>query len=158
MKKRVRANSQGYMYVMCKEHPRATSKGYVLEHLLVVEKALGRYIQPNENVHHKNGIKDDNRLENLEVMTRREHSRLHGYKKEKVQVLLKCPFCGILFYRPTRLTHLSSCSRGGGSKRLYTACSRQCNGRLQANVKWGHIGKEDYSIRIKANIIAIGTF
>lgn len=55
---------------MLPEHPRADKKGYVLEHIIIMEEALGRLLLPGENVHHLNGIKDDNRLENLELWAR----------------------------------------------------------------------------------------
>lgn len=59
--------SKGYIFVHLPEHPNAVAGKYVLEHRLVMEKELGRYLRPNETVHHKNGIKDDNRPENLEL-------------------------------------------------------------------------------------------
>ena len=53
-----------------KSHPRASANNYVLEHIVVMEKKLGRHLLDSENVHHKNGIKDDNSIENLELWVR----------------------------------------------------------------------------------------
>lgn len=50
-------------------------------HRLVMEQSLGRYLGPEEHVHHRNGDKADNRPENLQVMTNSEHRRLHAQIK-----------------------------------------------------------------------------
>lgn len=50
------------------DHPRAPSgNGYVFEHILVMEERLGRYLYADETIHHRNGVRDDNRMENLEL-------------------------------------------------------------------------------------------
>lgn len=60
-------DEDGYVLIKNNDHPYATHSGYVREHRLVMEKVLGRYLTPQEVVHHKNGIHNDNRPENLEL-------------------------------------------------------------------------------------------
>ena len=63
-------HKKGYLMSRVLGHPRAGNGNYVFEHILVMERLLGRYLLPNESVHHLNGVRDDNRPENLELWTR----------------------------------------------------------------------------------------
>lgn len=60
-------SSHGYVRLFEPEHPNADHTGRVYEHTFVMSKSLRRALVDNENVHHKNGDKQDNRLENLEL-------------------------------------------------------------------------------------------
>lgn len=64
----------GYVQITDWEHPNANSAGRVLEHVMVVTEMLGRPLTLGENVHHKNGVKHDNRPENLELWTTHQPS------------------------------------------------------------------------------------
>ena len=71
-------DKQGYVRVYEPEHPKATKSGWVFEHRLIAEQELARRLRRDEHVHHVNGVKHDNRPENLTVMAHGEHSTLTG--------------------------------------------------------------------------------
>lgn len=67
-----------YIQIYKPDHPHCTKEGYIMEHRLVMEEKLGRYLTENEEVHHKNGTRNDNVPDNLELMeSKAAHMRHH---------------------------------------------------------------------------------
>ena len=79
--------TKGYILIYKPEHYRANLHGFVLEHILVWEKAHKKQIPKGWVIHHLNGIKDDNRLENLVVKTRASHIHLAEPFKKRIRQL-----------------------------------------------------------------------
>lgn len=77
-------NHGGYVKVWEPTHPHGRS-GWVLEHRLVAEREIGRYLVTEEQVHHVNGDKQDNQPENLEIMLAGDHASLTGYARAQKQ-------------------------------------------------------------------------
>lgn len=78
---RTQKRPDGYVQAYVPEHPASNKRGWLLHHRLILETALGRYLAGTEEVHHLNGVRDDNRPENLELVPGRlEHQRIHSKK------------------------------------------------------------------------------
>ena len=97
--------SNGYVLVRVGvDHPMADVRGYAYEHRIVASATLGRPLLPGELVHHRNGIKTDNRPENLEVCEgnaehfvrhRRRSAGLRMPDEENVAIACACG-CGTM--------------------------------------------------------------
>ncbi|MDD4874689.1 MAG: hypothetical protein PHE15_06965, partial [Dehalococcoidales bacterium] len=76
---------KGYISIRMPDHPNAGKDGRIFEHILVMEKMIGRYLLPDERVHHKGTKypigsyedKGDNRPDNLELVLHGKHTTLH---------------------------------------------------------------------------------
>ena len=85
-----------YEYVINKLHPRANKDGQVYKHIIVAEQKIGRYLLPEEVVHHKDFDKSNNHPDNLMIFaTKGDHTRFHHYNCD--ENILKMNDNGVYF-------------------------------------------------------------
>ncbi len=109
---------RGYVEVRYPDHPNANTSGYIREHRLVMSESLGRPLEANERIHHKNRDRLDNRIENLELTTPEEHVGLHPRPRREYEPKI-CLTCGKAFLPVC-------CSEPTYRGAKY--CSRTCSG------------------------------
>jgi len=81
-----KSKRNGYWYIYSPDHPNknACGKGYVKRCRLVMEKYLNRFLDAKEEIHHINGKKDDDRVENLEILSKVTHKSIHSKELMKI--------------------------------------------------------------------------
>ena len=109
------------------EYPGRKYRGrYAYEHHIVWWRHQGAVPGPDEVIHHRNGNKHDNRIENLELLTRERHAHHHGAETRRLESI-KCGYCGKQF--ELRQNHAKSRRKQTQSGALY--CSRSCGAKAQ---------------------------
>lgn len=76
-------NRKGYNLLYIPNHPRADRNGRVFEHIVVWEEYYNEDVSEEYVIHHINGIKDDNRVENLQKMKFGEHTTYHNKLRKR---------------------------------------------------------------------------
>ena len=110
--------SEGYVIIYHPEHINARPDGSIPEHRYVMSQHLNRPLDKGEVVHHKNGNRTDNRVDNLELMNEIEHNSIPNsgqFKKgvvphNKSDNFVKCLSCGKQFHSPPSHKHRKTCS------------------------------------------------
>ena len=74
-------SGEGYLMIHLKNHPMAGHNGYVYLHRLIYAEYIGRNLKSDEIIHHKNGNKLDNRIENLQLVNMSQHRTIHNLTK-----------------------------------------------------------------------------
>lgn len=127
--------NRGYFYVYRPDHPNRSPMGMVRRHHIVWWLETGEVIQPGEALHHIDGDKTNDKLDNLQKMSHGDHTRLHSSKPE---IECTCNICGDIFYTPQ-----FRINQGRGK-----VCSQECwqSFKRGANSSRAKLSKEQVDI------------
>jgi hypothetical protein len=117
----------GYAYRIARDHPRKSDGNYVFVHILMAEKALGRYLKPGEVVHHIDGNKLNNVNSNLVICPSESYHQLLHMNQEALDACgdanrRKCKICK----KWDHIANLAAIHRKG-RKNSYYYRHRQCH-------------------------------
>lgn len=144
------SKSSGYIVAHCPDHPRSWATGYIYLHRLLAEVKVGRRLVDTEVVHHLNGNKLDNSLENLLITTAIGHAKTHADKVLTTEITLKCPECSKIFK-----VRKGNCFLHKTQKTKMTCCSRSCRAKITYKIKIGSISDVNLKSLESSNIVKI---
>ena len=123
----------GYLYFIDVDHPLANAVGRVYHHRHVASVQAGRWLRPDELVHHRDGNRANNDAANLVVMTRSCHSVMHRAERgHKPRLKRRCDSCHRRFKQGSSTARF--CSRACASLGMYRAIKRPSKDTLGALV------------------------
>ena len=105
---------------------------FILDHRLVMQKNLGRELLETEHIHHLNGDRMDNRVENLQIVTNSEHHAIHHRDKRNTETHKACPKCNQVLLRSE--FHKNK-SRPDGCRIRCKTCTRKENNQWRKRMK-----------------------
>lgn len=145
-------SKDGYIKIggLKNKHPNWKRDG-VSEHVLVMEKYLGRYLTKNEIVHHKDGNRTNNKLDNLEILTPSEHGKLHGKTNFVNMNSKKC-----IFY-PME-DEIESITDGGEKEVFDVVCSDPYRNFVADGIIVHNCGKTLSAIELMERVYKLGIY
>jgi len=81
---------KGYILIWKPDHPTSNKHGYVYEHRLVMEQYNSRFLTKDEHIHHIDGNTQNNKIENLLIVSKSEHMILHNTIDMSTRICLLC--------------------------------------------------------------------